>query len=101
MSTEGKHRLAAVLFADIVGYTDLSSRDEKAALKVVDELQRSAREEVEARGGRVVKFLGDAVLAVFDSANHALASALDQVRQQRVAIGLWPPQLGLRGPSDP
>ena len=67
MATEGKHRLAAVLFADIVGYTDLSSRDEKAALRVVDELQRLAREEVESRGGRIVKFVGDAVLTVFDS----------------------------------
>jgi len=43
MSTEGKHRLAAVWFADIVGYTDLSSRDEKAALRVVNELQRQVR----------------------------------------------------------
>ena len=42
-------RLAAVWFADIVGYTDLSSRDEEAALAVVDELQLLAREEVESR----------------------------------------------------
>ena len=62
MSTEGKHRLAAVWFADIVGYTDLSSRDERAALRVVDELQRLAREEVESRGGRIVKFIGDAAI---------------------------------------
>ena len=76
MTSERTRRLAAVFFADIVGYTDLSSRDEEAALKVVDELQRFAREEVEARGGRIVKFVGDAVLAVFDSADAALRSAL-------------------------
>ena len=34
--TERTRRLAAVFFADIVGYTDLSSRDEEAALKAVD-----------------------------------------------------------------
>ena len=43
MSTEGKHRLAAVWFADIVGYTDLASRDEKAALRVVDGLSEILR----------------------------------------------------------
>ena len=74
--TERTRRLAAVWFADIVGYTDLSSRDEEAALEVVDDLQRFAREETEAHGGRVVKFVGDAVLAVFDSADAALRSAL-------------------------
>jgi class 3 adenylate cyclase len=32
-----------VWFADIAGYTDLSSRDEEAALKAVDVLQRHAK----------------------------------------------------------
>ena len=44
MAQERNRRLAAVWFADIVGYTDLSSRDEEAALAVVDEFQRLARE---------------------------------------------------------
>ena len=76
MPEQRKRRLAAVCFADIVGYTDLSARDENAALEVVDELQRIAREEVESREGRIVKFQGDAVLTVFDSADAALRSAL-------------------------
>ena len=76
MPEQRKRRLAAVWFADIVGYTDLSARDEEAALAVVDELQTLAREEVESRGGRIVKFVGDAVLTVFDSADAALRSAL-------------------------
>jgi class 3 adenylate cyclase len=36
-------RLVAVWFADIAGYTDLSSRDEEAALKAVDVPQRLAK----------------------------------------------------------
>ena len=76
MTEQRKRRLAAVWFADIVGYTDLSARDENAALEVVDELQRIAREEVESRDGRIVKFQGDAVLTVFDSADAALRAAL-------------------------
>jgi len=71
-----KRRLAAVWFVDIVGYTALTAKDEDAALTVVDELQRLANEAVDAEDGRVVKYLGDAVLTVFDSADSALRSAL-------------------------
>ena len=53
MTQERTRRLAAVFFADIVGYTDLSSRDEEAALKAVDELQRLSKESVESHGGRI------------------------------------------------
>ena len=74
--TEGRtRRLAAVWFADIVGYTALSTRNEDAALSVVDEFQRLSKEAVGDKG-RVVKFLGDGALSVFDSTNHALESAL-------------------------
>ena len=92
--TSRSRRLAAAWFADIVGYTDLSSRDEKAALRVVDELQRLASEEVESRRGRIVKFIGDAALATFDSANTALESATKLGCWQRP--GHAPETLGTR-----
>ncbi|MFV2007821.1 MAG: adenylate/guanylate cyclase domain-containing protein, partial [Longimicrobiales bacterium] len=75
VGSERNRRLAAVWFADIVGYTRLSSQDEDAALAVVDELQALSYEAVDGKG-RVVKFLGDAALAVFDSTNAALESAI-------------------------
>lgn len=74
MAQERNRRLAAVWFADIVGYTRLSAQDEDAALAVVDELQALSHQAVEGKG-RIVKFLGDAALAVFDSTNAALESA--------------------------
>ncbi len=76
MTQERTRQLAAVWFADIVDYSKLSSRDEDAAIAVVEELQRLAREQVESRGGRIVKFVGDAVLPVFDSTDAALDAAL-------------------------
>ena len=76
MTPERTRHLAAFWFADIVGYTELSSRDENAALATVDELQRIARQEVERCSGRIVKFQGDAVLSVFDSTDAALRAAL-------------------------
>jgi class 3 adenylate cyclase len=75
MGQDRTRRLVAVWFADIVGYTRLSNRDEDAALAVVDELQALSHRSVEGKG-RVVKFLGDGALAVFDSANAALDSAV-------------------------
>jgi adenylate cyclase len=76
MAEESNRRLAAVWFADIVGYTALSEKNEDAALKLVAELQAVANREVAAHSGRVVKFVGDAVLAVFESAGSAVDAAL-------------------------
>ena len=75
-------RLAAVWFADIVGFTRLSARDEAAALGLVDLFHRVAREQIEQHDGTVVKFLGDGVLAYAPSA----ASAIDAVSSLRSAF---------------
>jgi TolB-like protein/class 3 adenylate cyclase/Tfp pilus assembly protein PilF len=67
-------RLAAIWFADIVGFTALAERDEDAALAMVAQFQSAARAAVKDRG-RVVKFLGDGALAEFASARSALEAA--------------------------
>jgi class 3 adenylate cyclase len=71
-----KRRLAAVWFADIVGYSTLSTRDEPAALALVNALQTAACEIVPFYEGRVVKFVGDAVLAEFGSTDSAVRAAV-------------------------
>lgn len=74
--SERDRRLAAVWFADIVGYTTLSSQDEDGALEVVGTFQRLAEEIVAQHSGRVVKYIGDAALAEFASTDGAIRSAL-------------------------
>ena len=76
MASNQSRRLAAVWFADIVGYTSLSAQNEDAALAVVDVLQRLTRELVAEHDGEVVKYVGDAVLVVFASVDAALRAAL-------------------------
>jgi len=71
------HHLAAIWFADIVGYTTLASRDEDEAVRLVDRLQEITGQKVEGHGGRVVKFVGDAVLASFKSTDDAVRAALE------------------------
>jgi class 3 adenylate cyclase/tetratricopeptide (TPR) repeat protein len=74
------HRLAAVWFADVVGYSRLMSENEGQAVAVIRLLQSVCREIVPAGGGRVIKFLGDGALAEFPSTDSAVRAAV-AVRQ--------------------
>lgn len=76
MTAESSSRLAAVWFADIVGFTGLSSRDEDAALRLMEAFQAITRRVVRELGGTMVKFLGDGGLAVFPSADAAVRAGL-------------------------
>ena len=69
------HHLAAVWFADLVGYSALSETNEAEALRAVRRFQAIVRAVVETHGGRVVKFLGDGALAEFPSTGQAVRSA--------------------------
>lgn len=70
------HRLAAVMFADIVGYSGLAARDENAAVRLVGIFHETARGEIEQGGGRLVQFIGDAAFAEFTSTDQAVRTAL-------------------------
>src|SRR5947207_11643070 len=61
------HGSAAVWFADVVGYSARAAEDERGALQLVEILQALSRETVRRYDGRIVKFIGDAILAEFPS----------------------------------
>lgn len=69
------HHLAAVWFADIVGYTSQSDSDEAVAQRLVQVFTASTKDVVARYGGRVVKFLGDGALVEFPSTELAVRSA--------------------------
>ena len=69
------HHLAALWFADIAGYSERVAEDERGALQLVEILQALSRTTVQRYEGRVVKFLGDAVLAEFPSTEMAVRAA--------------------------
>ena len=92
---KGERRLAAILFADVAGYTALSSHDEDLALGLIQSFQRVSKKIVAEKGGRVVKFLGDGMLAEFSSldaavnAAHALQNSfpyLEEVQESHVSL---------------
>src|ERR1044071_6282671 len=68
--------LVALWFADIAGYSAHAAKDESGALRLVQVLQELASETVPQFRGRIVKFVGDAVLAQFPSAELAVRAAI-------------------------
>jgi class 3 adenylate cyclase len=80
-----QRKLAAILAADVVGYSRLMGRDESRTLARLREHRKQRFEPILARhGGRLVKLTGDGALAEFPSAVDALVLK-DQWRQRRHA----------------
>jgi adenylate cyclase len=71
-----ERRLAAVMFADVVGYTSLMAANEEAGVRARRRHRELARPLVEAYGGRWVEERGDESLSVFQSALDAVNCAL-------------------------
>ena len=75
--TDQKRRLAAILCADVVGYSRLMGDDEEATVAVLGDRREVFRERVENYNGRVVDTAGDSVLSVFDSVVEAVRCAVE------------------------
>jgi adenylate cyclase len=71
-----KQRLAAILAADVAGYSRLMSVDERATVAALDQARAVFRRWIESNQGRVVDMAGDSVLAVFETAGGAVSASL-------------------------
>lgn len=72
-----ERRLAAIVVADIVGYSRLMQEDEPGTLSAVSARWNSILAPLAARhGGRIIKFMGDGVLLEFPSAVNAVTCAV-------------------------
>ncbi len=81
-----ERRTVTVLFADLSGYTAISERlDPEAVKALVDRCLGRLGEEVERVGGRVDKYMGDAVMAIFGA---PVTHEDDPERALRAAIGM-------------
>ena len=79
-----ERRLAAILSADVVGYTRLMGVDETGTLQRLTELREEILEPLIAQHhGRIVKLMGDGLLVEFASVVESVACARDW--QQEVA----------------
>ena len=69
-------QLAAILFADIMGFTALMGDDEELALSLREKLKGKLEAEAREHNGRIVKFMGDGALCSFTSASEAVRAAI-------------------------
>ncbi len=69
-------QLAAIMFADIAGFTSLMEKDEKLALAYRHKLKQKLETELNLHNGKVIKWMGDGALCSFDSAIESLRTAL-------------------------
>ncbi|MGD9058038.1 MAG: adenylate/guanylate cyclase domain-containing protein [Desulfobacterales bacterium] len=74
---ELKHRLAAILSADVVGYSRLMAKDEVATVRTLAAWREKISVIIDAHEGRVVDFVGDNMLAEFHSAIDAVDAAME------------------------
>ena len=103
-----ERRLVTILFADVVGSTALGEElDPEDVRALLGRLFSIATESIEQHGGRLEKFIGDAIMAVFglptaheDDAARALSAALDlrdRVRSDATLGDRLPIRLGVNG----
>jgi adenylate cyclase len=79
-----QRRLAAILSADVVGYSRLMGVDEAGTLSRLNALRRQLIDPtIAAHSGRIVKLMGDGALIEFASAVDAVTCAIEIQRKLR------------------
>lgn len=90
----GRSHLSAIMFSDIVSYTTMMATDEATALRALEVSGRIHRDKIVRNGGRLLKELGDGVLAMFDSVSSAVATARE-IQSSARAEGLFQLRIGI------
>ena len=70
------HKLAAIVYADVVGYSRLTGSDELGTHRQLMIVLDYASETIEQSQGRVLRYAGDAILAEFSSVVAAVKASI-------------------------
>ena len=87
-------QLAAIMFADIVGYTAIMQEDEAQASLFRNKLQKKLELEVAGHHGIILQFMGDGALCSFSSSTEAVRAAL-AVQLEMQAPPIVPLRIGM------
>ena len=71
-----KRKLAAILYADIAGYSRLTGDDEEGTHRRVMDLLDYVSDQIVKSGGTVLRYAGDAILAEYSSAVDAAKASI-------------------------
>ena len=87
-----QRKLAAILAADVVGYSRLMEVDEAGTLaRLKHALDSAINPNIAAHNGRTIKLMGDGLLVEFPSVVDAVECAVDIQRAMKVANDELPP----------
>jgi adenylate cyclase len=87
-------RLAAILAADVAGYSRLMGADEEGTLAALKAIRRElADPKIKEHHGRIVKTTGDGLLLEFASVVDAVRCAVE-VQREMAERKLWPSRAG-------
>ena len=89
-----KRQLAAILFADIEGFTALVQRDEGHAKTIQDKFHKVLETDLKNQHGRIIQFHGDGVCCIFRSAVDAVLFAIE-IQQQMLLEPKVPLRIGI------
>ena len=68
-------QLVAIMFTDIVGYSSVMSQDEDTALQLLEKNRQIHKTEIQEFNGRLLKEMGDGILASFSTVSEAVNCA--------------------------
>ncbi len=77
MADQGERRLAAILSADVAGYSKLMGDDERATVVTLTDYREVFADHIARHKGRVIDSPGDNLLAEFASPVEAVDAAID------------------------
>ena len=80
-----QRKLAAILAADVAGYSRLMADDERATVTALKEARSVFKDKVEAHQGRLIDTAGDSVLAEFRSVVEAVQCSVE-IQEQLAVI---------------
>ncbi|MEP6583440.1 MAG: adenylate/guanylate cyclase domain-containing protein, partial [Ginsengibacter sp.] len=89
-----QRRLAAIMFTDIVGYTDMMQKNEQQAVTVIKHHRSVLEKNVADHKGDVIEYYGDGSLCIFSSVTEALHCAM-QVQKELLKEPAVPLRIGL------
>ena len=98
-----KRKLAAIVFTDIVGFTELSAKNEPAALELLNTQRKLFKPIVHEHGGDWLKEIGDGLLLTFKTNREAvfcsiaMQEAAKAVKELQLRIGIHQGEVVFQG----
>ena len=81
-------KLVAIVYTDIVGFSNLSANDEKQAIELVNTQKKLVQKIVKTHNGTIHKELGDGFLLTFQTVTSAVEFGIDFQRSAKQIDGL-------------